>query len=73
MIFWYDFAPDSSKMDPTQIKKQLHHFIFVIALRLSAYLQIYRPTEMVHLSIFAELNMEYHYCVLEITVQTVIV
>ncbi len=32
------------------------------------------PTEMVHLSIFAELNKECHYIILEImTVQTIIV
>ncbi len=35
LIFWYSFPPDSSKMDPTQIKKHLRHFIFFIAPRLS--------------------------------------
>ncbi len=28
LIFWYSFPSDSSKMDPTQIKNHLHHFIF---------------------------------------------
>ena len=73
MIFWYAFPADSSKMDPTKIEKSLHHFIFLLPPDSSHISRTTGPSEMVHLSIFIELNKEYHYSGLEMAVQTIIV
>ena len=73
MIFWYAFSAESSKMDPTKIKKHLHHFIFLLPPDSAHISRTTGPTEMVHLSISAELNKEYHYSVLEMTVKIIIV
>ncbi len=59
LIFWYSFPSDSSKMDPTQIKKHLHHFIFLLPPDSAHISRTTGPTEMVHLSMFAGLNREY--------------
>ena len=67
------FSADSRKMDATKIKKKLHRFIFFIAPDSPPISRTIGPTGMVYLSIFAELNNEYHYSVLEMTVKTSIV
>ena len=60
-------------MDPTKIKKYLHHFIFLLPPDSSHISRTTGPKEMVHLSIFAEFNKEYHYSGLEMAVQIITV
>ncbi len=54
----------SSKMDPTQIKKRLYHFVFYCPPTQHIFPELMVP-------IFAELNN--HYSVLEMTVQAIVV
>ncbi len=60
-------------MDPTKIKNHLHHFILLLPPDSVHISRTTGPTEMVHLPIFAGLNKEYHYSILEMNVQTIIV
>ena len=60
-------------MDLNQIKKHLRHFIFLLPPDSAHISRTTGPTEMVHILIFAELNMEYHYSVLEMTVPAILV
>ena len=60
-------------MDPTKIKKYLRHFILLLPPDSAHISRTTGPTEVVHLSIFAELNKENLYSGLDIAAQTIIV
>ncbi len=60
-------------MYPTQIKKTPPPFYFLLPPDSAHISRTTGPTEMVHLSIFAEFYKEYHYSVLKMTVQAIII